>query len=450
MSFVTSDIYDKSPHDFKQECSASASQIMERCNMRDGIVHGAFFYMATAFADPFAIIPLFLAGFTDSHILIGFVVSLVGAASVLPQIAVAGYLRHHPGSAKRLMLGGIWTRCVVWGVIAAITLAVPDPGVGVLIAFMVGVSIYSLGGGVAVLPFKQVISGTITPEHRSSFFGWRLVTGGIMSIIAGLIVKKVLGMQSMPWPRNYGLLFLFSFISLAIAYIAMSRFRFAPLPDSDKLSGKSYRQELQHVWKRYPILKQFIITRLFSGGLQLALPFFVLYATQEAGISLTAVGFFIVAQKSGAIISNMFWMPLGNRTGTKSVIICGLILAVLSLTSMLFFNAMAGIIVAFVLAGASMSAMSVGFGGYILELGTSEIRPLLYAMEGTLLMPLYFMPLFGGWLADVFGFEILLGSGVVLLMAALIMTIKLCEPREGGKACGPFNKKGPQQFLRIM
>lgn len=405
----------------------------ERLNMRDGIIHGAFFNMATAFADPFTIIPLFLAGFTDSRLMIGFVVSLVGAATVLPQIAVAGCLRRHPRSAKPLMLAGIWTRCAVWGLIATITLSVPDPGKFMLVAFMIGVSIYSLGGGVAVLPFKQVVSGTITPQHRSSFFGWRLVAGGIMSIIAGFIVKYILGMQSMPWPRNYGLLFLMSFVSLAVAYIAMSRFRFVPPLEYVAKSQKSYWIELRQTWQNCPTLKRLIAARMFSGGLQLALPFFVLYATQAEGMPLEAVGIFIIAQKSGAIISNLIWMPLGNRIGTRSVVLSGIILSILSLATILNGNSMLGITVAFALAGAAMSALTVGFSGYILELGTPEIRPILFALEGTLLLPLYFMPLFGGWLVDAFGFGILLATGLALLVVALTVTITLCEPREYGE-----------------
>ena len=67
-------------------------------------------------------------------------VSLTEAAGVIPQIAVANRLRHRPRSAKPLMLIGIWTRCAVWGFIAAITLAIPNPGIFTLVLFMAGVS----------------------------------------------------------------------------------------------------------------------------------------------------------------------------------------------------------------------------------------------------------------------------------------------------------------------
>lgn len=413
------------------------SRSTERRNMRCGIVHGAFFHMAAAFTDLYAIIPLFLTGFTESRALIGLVVSLVEAVGVLPQIGVAERMRRQPKSAKPLMLVGIWTRCAAWGALAAFTLVIRDPGILVLVFFMVGVSIYSLGGGVAVLPLKQVISGTIAPEHRSSFFGWRLFSGGLLAVVAGLIVKRVLGSEGMAWPRNYGLLFLMSFAALGIAYTAMSRLRFPHIPPPEPGSQAPLLHVLQQAWRQYPILKRLIAVRLLSGGLVLVLPFLTLYATREIGVSLAWVGLFIVAQKAGAIVSNLVWIPLGNRLGTRWVILAGLGLAVLGLATILVSETVYTLTLAFALAGGAMSAMIVGFNGYVLELGTPDIRLLLFALEGTLLLPLYFMPLLGGWLADACGYRTLVLIGIALVTTALIAATTLCEPRRGDPACGP-------------
>ena len=439
-------IHSEALHGFERDREVPV-HATERCNMRCGIIHGAFFHMATAFADPYAIIPLFLAGFTDSRALIGLVVSLVEAVGVFPQIAVANRLRSRPSSAKPLMLVGIWTRCAVWGALAALALLVPDPGVLVLLLFIAGVSIYSLGGGIAVLPFKQVISGTIAPEHRSSFFGWRLFSGGLLAVAAGMIVKRVLGSEGLAWPRNYGFLFLMSFVALGIAYNAMSRLRFPRAAPPQATSRVPLRHELKRIWCEYPVLKRLIVVRLLSGGLILALPFLTLYATREVGISLAWVGIFVVAQKMGAIASNLVWMPLGNRVGTKRVILSGLGLAVLSLATILVSETVFALTAAFVLAGGAMSAMIVGFNGYILELGTPDVRPLLFALEGTLLLPLYFMPLLGGWLADTCGYRPLVLLGIAFVTAGFVAAATLCEPRRGDPACGPCGTKPTRHTL---
>ena len=411
---------------------------LDRHNMRCGILHGAFFHMGTAFADPYAVIPLFLAGFTESRALIGLIISLIGALSIVPQLAISRQIRRNPESARPIMLVGIWTRCAVWGIIALTTMLAPNQLAWMLVPFMCLVAVYSLGAGFAVLPFRRIISETISPARRSTFFGARLVAGGILAVLAGMVVKAVLGNEELAWPRNYGVLFALSFGCLAVAYSAMSRFRF-PAKSSDWSSPTlpPLRTEIRNVWRTYPILKRLIAVRLLSGGLPLVLPFLTLYATKEMGIPLAWVGIFIVAQKAGAILSNFGWMPLGNRFGTRSVILSGLALAIVSLATIAGSESGVGLALAFALAGGAMSAMIVGFGGYILELGTPEIRPLLFALEGTLLMPLYFMPLLGGWLADRVGYRPLVLAGGVLLVGALVLAHTLCEPRRNDPACGP-------------
>jgi|GEM_PF-1900282 len=427
-------------HGFERD-TYSGDPATERANMSYGILHGAFFHMATAFSDPYAIIPLFLAGITDSRALIGLVVSLVEATGVFPQLPVARRLLQNPNRAKPLMLTGVWTRCAVWGGIAAATLLLPLKSSWIPFLFIGLITLYSLGGGLAVLPLRRVISETIPPSRRSSFFGGRLVAGGLLAVLAGLIVKQVLGNGALVWPRNYGILFFSSFVALALAYTAMSRLTFPrignPIQPPDP---PAFRKVLAGILRDYPVLKRLIAVRLLGGGLPLALPFLTLYATQELNLSLGWIGLFIAAQKSGFILSNLAWIPLGNRRGTRPVIFSGFILATLGLGLFFLANTGPALAVAFALTGGASSALIVGFNGYILELGTPENRPLLFALEGTLLMPLYFMPFLGGYLADTFGTRPLIGLGIVLLVAGLAATCTLCEPRNGGGACGSPEK----------
>jgi MFS family permease len=168
-----------------------------------------------------------------------------------------------------------------------------------------------------------------------------------------------------------------------------------------------------------------IAVRLLSGGLPLVLPFLTLYATREIGISLAWVGLYVASQRAGGILSNFAWMPLGNRFGTRIVILSGLGLGLFSLALILLSRSPLVLTLTFALAGSAMSAMIVGFNGYVLELGTAGIRPLLFAFEGTLLMPLYFMPLLGGWLADGHGYGTVVLVGMGLLLGGVVCAAKL-------------------------
>jgi MFS family permease len=412
--------------------------IYQKRNMLAGIVHGTFFEMAYTFAEPFALLPLFLIGFTSSKLIIGLIVGAMQAAAVLPQLLVYRLLRQRPQTAKPLMLVGIWTRCGVWGLLGILALMSSGQSLSLLWASIILVSLYSFAGGIAVLPFNRIISETIHPEKRSSFFGWRLFFGGFMAMMAGYLVTLVLGRDKILWPKNFGVLFLFSFVILIIAYTAMSLFKF---PDDP--SGKSTKampslwHECSEVFKNYPVIRKLIIVELLTSKLALFMPFMTLYATQSRHISLKWVGVFIVCMKLGAMMSNLLWMPLGNKTGTRILIHAGIITAIISIVMCLFAQNVFVFSLAFLVTGFASSALMLGFNGYILEIGPVETRMLLVAVKDTMLLPLYFMPLLGGFVADILGYLWLLVLGLVLFSLALLLAWTLCEPRHGDSACGP-------------
>jgi MFS family permease len=421
---------------FIKDTQETKPHLYQQRNMLAGIVHGTFFNMAQAFAEPFALLPLFLSGFTSSKLIIGLIVGLMQAAAVLPQLSISRLLRHRPHTAKPLMLIGIWTRCGVWGLLGILALASSEQNAVLLWVSVVLVSLYSFAGGIAVLPFNRIISETIIPEKRSSFFGWRLFFGGFMAMIAGFLVKYVLGSE-MLWPKNFGVLFLLSFVTLIIAYTAMSMFRFPnDPPGKSKDSIPSLCQECLKVFKTYPVMKRLVVIELLTSKLAIFMPFLTLYATQTQHIPLKWVGIFIVCMKLGAMLSNLLWMPIGNEVGTRILIRTGIITAIISLLLTIFADNVLLFSVAFFITGLASSALMVGYNGYILEIGPAETRVLLVAIKGTMILPLYFMPLLGGFIADTMGFFWLMVLGVVIFSLSLFLAFTLCEPRSGDKACG--------------
>ena len=411
-------------------------------NMLAGIVHGTFFNMAQAFAEPFALLPLFLAGFTSSKLVIGLIIGLMQAAAVLPQLLMSRLLRCRPQTSKPLMLVGIWTRCGVWGILGVFALMSSEQSLSLLWASVILVSLYSFAGGIAVLPFNRIISETILPEKRSSFFGWRLFFGGFMAMIAGFLVKFVLGSDRILWPKNFGVLFLFSFVTLIIAYTAMSMFKFpSDSPGKSTDAMPSLWHECLKVFKTYPVLKRLIVIQLLTS-FALFMPFLTLYATQSQLIPLKWVGIFIVCMKLGSMLSNLLWIPIGNKIGTRILIQAGIITAITAIVLSIFAHNVFFFSLAFFVTGLASSALILGYNGYILEIGHAEIRVLLVAINGTMLLPLYFMPLLGGLIADTMGYFWLLVLALVLFSLALLLALTLCEPRKGDKACGPCPTNG--------
>ncbi|MBN2456120.1 MAG: hypothetical protein JXB29_06245 [Sedimentisphaerales bacterium] len=421
-----------------QNAQERKPHLYQQRNMLAGIIHGTFFNMAQAFAEPFALLPLFLSGFISSKLVIGLIVGLMQAATVLPQLLMSRFLRRRPHTARPLMLGGIWTRCGVWGLLGLLALMSSERSVLLLWASIILISLYSFAGGIAVLPYNRIISETILPEKRSSFFGWRLFFGGFMAMMAGFLVKFVLGSDKMLWPKNFGVLFLLSFVTLIIAYTAMSMFKFPSDPPAKSMDATlSLWRECLKTLKTYPVLKKLIIIELLTSKLALFMPFLTLYATQGRHIPLKWVGIFIVCIKLGSMLSNLLWMPVGNKVGTRILIHAGIITAITSIIISIFAQNVFFFSLAFFVTGIASSALMLGYSGYILEIGYAEIRVLLVAINGTMILPLYFMPLFGGLIVDTMGYFWLLVLALFFFSIALLLALTLCEPRKGDKACGP-------------
>ena len=169
------------------------------------------------------------------------------------------------------------------------------------------------------------------------------------------------------------------------------------------------------------------------------MPFLTLYATQSGHIPLKWVGIFIVCMKLGSMLSNLLWMPIGNKIGTRILIHAGIITTIISLVLSIFAHNVFFFSLAFFVTGLASSALMLGYNGYILEIGPAETRGLLVAIKGTMLLPLYFMPLLGGLIADTMGYFWLLVLGLVLFSLALLLALTLCEPRNGDGACGSYS-----------
>lgn len=62
--------------------------------------------------------------------------------------------------------------------------------------------------GAAALPFLNKVAGTVPPQRRGMYFGWRRFLGGALGLLRSGPVKLVLSPDSgLAFPGNYALLF---------------------------------------------------------------------------------------------------------------------------------------------------------------------------------------------------------------------------------------------------
>jgi len=402
-----------------------------RWNFFMGVIHGVFYKAGMAFSEPNMILPLFLNAFTKSKTLIGLFGTLFQFSGAWPQLLTAQKIQSICRK-KPLLIAMLIIRMASWGVLGLITYfyGARHPG-WILAIFLLLLSLFYLAGGVAGIPFFDIIAKAIPTSLRGRFWGIRQFLGGILAIAAGFAVKWILASPGLPFPKNYAVLFLLSFVFLGISYLGLGSIREpkydnCPPPKSFSLFLKEAFQTLRDD-KNFA---QAIFTEILAGSLLLSLSFYVLYAKNSLKVEPSMVGLFIAVQMLAGVLSNLVWGMLSDKIGNKSVI-RGALLFHLSIP---FFALISGAgwmyLLVFFGIGFYMNGASIGFTNFMLEVAPEEKRPLYISLRGTLVAVVSFFPLLGGIFIDLFSFRAVFAAVLVISILANILAIRLKEPRQ--------------------
>ena len=400
-----------------------------RYNFICGVLHGAFYRAGIAFSDPTSVLPVFLNHFTGSLTMIGLFSALMQGGGVLPQLFVANRLER-VRRKKPVLLVAIWVRAAAWGVLGVLAYYWHGGDATlVLAALLMLLFIFSFAGGVASVPFNDLWGKTLPATIRGRFFGHRQLWGGVMALGAAYTVKRVLGNESLVFPNNYGVLFLLSFGFLVISYIALSSVRepAGAIIETPRRLSVFLDQSLRMAWNDRD-LGRLLLSRMTIGFGAFALPFYVLFGKHELQMPTGQIGTLVGAQVAGAILSNIAWAELSDRLGNRSVIrltgVVGLLIPALTLISR-HVGGSSLLVVVFGLIGCHISGMGIGFNNYLLEIAPAPLRPAYIAMSGTLAGSSFLLPIAGGLVVDLWGYEATFTVTAVVAVAGLLCAMSL-------------------------
>ena len=380
-----------------------------RFNFICGLLHGVFYRAGMAFSEPTSVLPVFLSHFTGSLTMIGVFSALIHGGGVLPLFFVANRLEK-TRRKKPVLLAAIWVRAGAWGILGLLVYFWRGGDTTlVLMALLVLLFVFSFAGGVAAVPFNDLWGKTLPATLRGRFYGHRQLWGGVMALGAAYVVKCVLGDPNLVFPNNYGLLFLLSFGFLVISYIALSSVREpeGEILETPRRLSAFLGQSLRMV-REDRVFSRFLLSRLGIGFGTFALPFYVLYGQRELQMPAERIGFLVAAQVTGAILSNIIWAELSDRVGNRIVIrltgLVALLIPVLTLISTQVIGSPL-LVAVFALIGVQVSGTGIGFSNYLLEIAPAPLRPSYIAVAGTVAGFAFLLPIAGGFVVDLWGFQ---------------------------------------------
>ncbi len=432
MPLVSSDPTDLNDKSYKHQ----------RHNFRVALAQGVLIRISLAFADPTTILSVFIKQLTRNDLLVGLTGSVMTAGWMLPQLLISNLIEHHPRKMPYYVIGMTF-RVMAWLLACGATFLIPVnqasllAGVTLVLYFLSASSM-----GISTLPYMDIISKSIPPSRRTRFFSWRQLLGRFFEFLIGyFFVSYVLdsGKSGIIFPHNYALLFGCTTIAALFAFLIFLRIREPILPVRTKqLSILDHLKQGPRIIKTDLHYRRFLIFRICGHFVGISTPFYATYALDILpGTTDAIAGRFLATAAATGIISNVFWRYLGERFGTRSIlVVTGGLFSLPPLVAITTLHLPQNLqlsyyFLVYAVSGISTNGIMVGFMTYALNIAPSQNRPTYIGFMNTLLFPFAFIPLLGGAMLKFFSDSInmnhLFGLSIFSGILAFLMALRLEE-----------------------
>jgi len=403
-----------------------------------GVTSGVAYNLYRALVNTDLVIIWFISELTRSNLLISLLMPIEQGGWYFPQLLLSGYLQRQPRTLPVYRIMGA-VRTIACGVLTLSLFLLDDPQ-ALLAIFFVLFTATSLAGGIAGLPFMDVVAKTVPPTRRGAFFGWRRLIGGSLGLAGGALVKVVLSPGfGLAFPANYAFLFFLGFLCLIVMVVSFSlvieppeKVDPQPVGLSEQLR-RAVRLPAQHrSYGRYLVLRLIVIAATY------ALPFYAVYARRVLNAPEDMVGIYLIGSTLASVLSNLIWSRISDRKGNR------LLMRLVALTALLppavalsIAHLSEGTIdksllftLVFVLSGAHQTASFIGSSNYLLELAPPGKRALYLGFSNTIIGVAIFMSPLSGAIVDLLGFEPLFLFSLACSLVAIVFSLGLEEPRD--------------------
>jgi hypothetical protein len=388
--------------------------------------NGTLTKLAEAVASPGLVLPWLLASAGAPASLSGFLVPVHRGGSLVPQLAVSGSIRAF-SKRKWFWVAAGFTQAASLGMMVPSVLLFNGFTAGILVVILL--AIFSVASGVGSVSYKDVLAKTIPKGKRGTLLSVRAAAGGLLALIAGLLMTKFLGDEEtsgayLVLVGSAAILWLFS--ALLFAYIKEA--------EGATGGGRNALKEAAaglHLIKTEPGFRRFVLVRSLLVGLQLAVPFYALYAREFTGTGVGSLGFFVVASSLAMVVSSPFWGRFADRKSHVVLILGGFIGAFAGILALLlgwlpeYFHRDIWFAFVFFFAGFGQAAVRLGRKTYLVD-ATPEIdRPTYVALSNTIVGLFTLAGAALGFIADVAGLQILIMVLVFIILCGTALSLTL-------------------------
>jgi hypothetical protein len=346
--------------------------------------------------------------------LVGLLVPIREAGVLVPQLAVAAYIRRLP-LRKGVWIIGSLTSAAALALMALAAATMTGSAAGwVVIALLI---VFSLARGLCSVSAKDVLGKTVSKARRGNLMGLAAGIAGAMILVLGLTLKLIDDSGTDAWlfvALLGGAALLFA---LAAAIFGLIREQ----PGATQGGGNALSAALESIGllRTDPLFRRFVLVRITLLSVALAPPFYVLLAQQASGSDLGALGLLIIASGLASTVSAPVWGRLSDHSARLVMVLAATLAGVVGVATWATTRNEAqmlgdyGFAALFLLLGVAHAGVRLGRKVYLVDMANSETRAAMVAVSNTVIGAVMLAGGLVGVLGDLYG------TGLVILILAI-------------------------------
>ena len=392
------------------------------------IWHSAFLALASNFMDVDTIIPSMLIKAGGDSVHLGILTAIMLGGSSLFQLIFASFLSNRSFKKKYLLIG-INLRVAALLLLALLFFGSASLYSDLIILFIfLFISLFSFSGSFANVSYIDILGKSVRDTKRKKLFSTQQIINSIGIFASALIVREIL--KYFNYPNNYSILFLCAGTLLLIASLGFWKIREVKSLVKSQKGFLEFFTMIPSEIRKNPNLKYYLLI-INSLGLGLSLlPFLILFAKENFGLSYGLIGNFLLFRTIGMLSAGLFLFKYSNRFLYKNLLKFSLVLAaLLPVISLLLYHWAAVYQLIFIFSGIFFAVYRVAINGVLLEISTNENRAVYAGISGAGNILTTLFPLFAGVIIAILDYHtVFITVSLIILMSNIFVTKLRCKP----------------------
>lgn len=367
------------------------------------------------------VLPWLMGWLGAPTLLVGLLVPIRESGVLLPQLAVAAYIRRLP------LRKGVW---IIGSLASAVALALMALAAATLTGALAGwiivalLVLFSLARGLCSVSAKDVLGKTVSKARRGNLMGLAAGIAGALTLALGLLLQLVNNEGTQAW------LFV-ALLGGGALLFAMAAGIFTLIreqPGATEGGGNALSTALESIGllRTDGQFRHFVLVRVALLSVALAPPFYVLLAQQASAGDLSALGLLIIASGLASSISAPIWGRLSDRSARLVMALAaglagvlGVLTWVLVVIEVPLLNAF-GFGLLFLVLGIAHAGVRLGRKVYLVDMAGTETRAAMVAVSNSVIGVAMLIASLVGLLGDLYGTAfVILVLGIASLAAGL-------------------------------